>query len=987
MRLSGSSREWVTSAAALALAVGLCAASEARAQTVTSGAISGIAVSTDGQPLAAVSVTLTHGATGWARNVVTDPSGAFRSPALPPGRYDVLAELLGFRPLVVLGVTVSPAAAVTLTLRLTPAEPPVTQVDTVVFVEGAPVASLARGTWEPGQELVDLADPQGRVQALATVAAASAGGGAEGGGLALEGLPDRLASVGVDGIIRTAATHSGASRPDLAALGLPFSSLDHAEVAAGTDVEWPSYGGELLSAFTARAPREPQLRGFADGNGSSYRGALLVGGPIVRDTAWAMLGVDARRLESRFGAPWPGGAAANAIAAVARDSFKTSLAGYQSPVTERSDLVTVFGRFDWDIAAGHTAALRAAVTNLTAHDLDLGTGRFVGLGTALDGRDVSVSGSLRSRLVGSLHSEISLAVDRSMRDYGAPSLPGTVLPADGLVAGSDGALPGRFERDATRFSATLFYQLGAHVLKAGATTSWTSHDISYDPWRAGTYVFGSAADFTRRRGAFVQSVGGVPDAAFTIGSVAAFAQDSWSPVGGLSVLFGARLEREQWPTGEVAANPHWVSLTGLSNAVVPRFKTRASPRLSFTWSAGPNREWLLKGDAGLFSESVDPSLLAEALSHDGTARFRRGLGALGAWPAVPDSTVAAVTGPVLTILNPSFEPPRTGRTSLSIAREIGSGASLQVVGQYRHTDFLPRRSDLNLIAAPQSTDQFGRPIYGALQQYGSMLAVTPGSNRRFGDFDRVWALDPSGYSDYWGVTVSLERVRETGLSLWASYTYSRTTDNTPGLLGTVPEAQLSPFPATAGAPDWRAGTSDLDVPHRLSVGAEVSFGVVRLAGLVRYQSGMPFTPGFRDGVDANGDGSWSNDPAYVSDTVTGTAALLGSWACLRRQIGSFAARNSCRGPAITSADARLVLRLFTLSGAPAELVVDGLDLVTLNDGIVDRALYLVDPARTLSTNPVSGVVTVPLVANAGFGKLLVRRSPGSTVRAGVRFNF
>jgi hypothetical protein len=974
-------RGLATSVAALAFAVGLVAAPEAKAQTVTAGAIAGITSDTAGAPIRGATVTLTHRATGWVRVVVTDAVGAYRSPTLPPGRYDVRVERLGFRPLLVLDVTVSPAAAVTLDLHLTPAEPPVTQADTMSFVEGALHASLARGTWDPGHELVDLASAQGTVPALAAVAAVSTGG------LAMEGLPDWMGSVGVDGIPRALAAHPGASRTDLSALGLPFSTLDHAEITAGTDVEWPGYGGGLISAFTARAPREAQLRAFGDADGRGYRGALVLGGPIVRDTAWGMLGVDARRLETRYAAPWPNDSLANRAVAFARDSLRTDLSAYLRPETEQTDIVTAFGRFDWEIASGQMLALRAAVTNASSSNFDLGAGRFVGLGTSLGARDISASGALSLRLVGALRSELSLAVDRSSRDFSAPTLPGTIIAADGLVAGSDAALPGHFERNETRLSVALLLPLagGAHVLKGGLLLTWKDHDISYDPWRAGTYVFGSLADLAQRRGAFVQSVGGIPDATFSTNGVAFFIQDSWSPIRGLNLLGGLRIEGEV-PRGTVSVDSAWLRLTGLSQKVIPKPKARISPRLGFTWSAGPGGEWLLRGDAGLFTESLDPAVIAEVMSHDGTAQVRRGLGALGAWPGVPDSTAVPVAGPALTFLNSGFQPPRTGRASVSVARALGSGVSLQVAGLYRHTDFLAQRSDLNL-SAPLAHDQFGRPIYGTLEQFGAMLMATPGSNRRFSSFDRVWALDPTGFSDYLGLTVSFEQVRERGLSLWASYTYSRTTDNTPGLWGTVPDAQLSPFPTGAGTSDWRDGRSDLDVPHRVAVGAEWSFGGVRLAGLVRYRSGAPFTPGFRDGVDANGDGSWGNDPAFVSDTVAGAAAVLGKWTCLRQQIGSFAARNSCRGPAITSLDARLVARLLSLAGAPVELVVDGLNLVTTNDGIVDRALYLVNPARAISTNPATGVVTVPLVANPNFGKLLVPRSPGATVRAGLRFNF
>jgi len=72
-----------------------------------------------------------------------------------------------------------------------------------------------------------------------------------------------------------------------------------------------------------------------------------------------------------------------------------------------------------------------------------------------------------------------------------------------------------------------------------------------------------------------------------------------------------------------------------------------------------------------------------------------------------------------------------------------------------------------------------------------------------------------------------------------------------------------------------------------------------------------------------------------------------------------------------------------LLGASAEVVVEGLNLIATGEGVVDRALYLVDPSRSLTTSA-GGVVNVPLIANQNFGSLLVRRSPGAAVRLGLR---
>ena len=952
-----------------------------RAQSVTSGTIEGVTLSADGRRLMAVDVTFTDHATGRITSATSDAAGAYRAPALAPGRYDILAERLGYRPLFVSDVSVGPAAVVTLDFQLTAAEPPVTEIDTLAFVEGAMHASLARGSWDRGRDLADLVDPAGRVTSVAILSAASVGG------LGMAGLPDRLGVVGIDGILRHIAAHPEASRSDVSALDVPLIGLDHAEVTSGADVEWSGSGGGLLSAFTARAPRDAQVRAYADVAGGGFRGGVVAGGPLVRDTASAVFGIDFRRVETRFGAPWRDDSASQAVVAIARDSFAQDLSGYLRPVSQRTDVVTAFGRFDWEIARGQTVALRAALANQTSNDLDLGADRPLGLGTTLQARDINASAALTSRLGARVQLQLSFAVDRSVRDYQAPPLPGTSLTADGLFAGADAGLPGRFERNDARAAAGLLLRTRLHALKAGVAMTWTHHDDSYVPGATGSYAFGGAADFAAGQGSFVQAVGGQTGATFAVGTTAGYLEDQWFPVRGLTVLLGARLEREVWPSSGATLDREWLRLTGTSTAVLPAPHLRLNPRFGFSWAAGAQREWLLRGEAGLYSEGVDPAVLAEVLTTDGGVQVRRGLGSLGAWPAIVDSSAASYSGRALTLLNPGFLAPRTARAALSFARALGGGSTAQLAGQYRHTEFLPRRSDLNLATGGALRDQYGRPVYGTLQQIGSLLAAQPGTDRLFPGYDVVYALDPSGYSDFWGATVSFERTRERGLSVWASYTYSRTTDNWPGGAGSLAGAQLSPFPDSVGASDWRAGRSDLDLPHRAAVGAELAVGQVRIGLVGRYQSGAPFTPGFPAGVDANGDGSSANDPAFVSDTIAGAAALIAGNACLRGQVGRFAQRNSCRAPAIVSLDARLVVRVFTLLGSQAEFVVDALNIASSGEGIVDRALYGVDPARAIATNAATGTVTVPLVVNPDFGKLLVRRSAGATVRAGLRWDF
>src|SRR5438105_7941322 len=82
------------SLAALFLAL-ISLAVPAAAQT-TNGVISGIVSDAQGGVLPGVSVTGRNIETGITRTVVTESDGRYRLAALPPGRYEMRAELQGF---------------------------------------------------------------------------------------------------------------------------------------------------------------------------------------------------------------------------------------------------------------------------------------------------------------------------------------------------------------------------------------------------------------------------------------------------------------------------------------------------------------------------------------------------------------------------------------------------------------------------------------------------------------------------------------------------------------------------------------------------------------------------------------------------------------------------------------------------------------------------------------------------------------------------
>jgi hypothetical protein len=142
---------------------------------------------------------------------------------------------------------------------------------------------------------------------------------------------------------------------------------------------------------------------------------------------------------------------------------------------------------------------------------------------------------------------------------------------------------------------------------------------------------------------------------------------------------------------------------------------------------------------------------------------------------------------------------------------------------------------------------------------------------------------------------------------------------------------------------------------------------------------LPFTPGFRTGVDANGDGSGGNDPAFIAASTSGMATLTSANSCLASQAGVFAARNSCRDPGVGSLDLRASL---PISHGWA-ITLDGFNLAGTTTGRFDHAAVLVDPKGTITTDA-TGHTVLPLVANPGFGQLLSRRGDPRTIRIGFR---
>jgi hypothetical protein len=978
------------------------------AQSATTGALSGIVRDTLGQPLGNVRVEITDQVTGFRRDLTTPRSGEFGFRLLPPGRYDVLAEMLGYRPTEVRGVAVNTGLTVTVEARLAPAEPPVLERAVVEARHGGAAGGSAL-SWALGRlELRALPDERRDATSLGRYVSLSDAD------LGFEGLPSSMTLLTVDALPVTAASPPGLQSGGFDGLGFPLSALEGVTIeAGGPDVEWSGFAGGRLTLHPVRGGRRFAARGWGDWTGSpvsrsqyfspedlgqhSFRGGLTLSGPAIRDTAVFALGVEVQRLEVAVPPAWEATSTDSALFAVAADTFGVDLTPRRRGRAAPLSVISGFGRFEWQANARNTLSVFATGVRYDADGPPLGAERLDSPDATVEGSDLAFTAALTSSVSRKFALELRAGVEAGTREYVAGDNPATRLAAGPIAFGTDPMLPSRFQRTGFRGYESLHYTSGRHRLKLGAGGSFSTYDLSLGYGQPGEFVFGGVDQLANAFGGFTQRVGR-PQASFKTYQFGGWLQDRWQAGAGLELIIGFRLEWEGIPTDEIIENDNWVAATRgpgdtttrPGDAQSSRYRTKTvefSPRLGIVWDLTGTQTWMLRLDGGLYRGDVGPAALAEAISLVGPIVGRRGVGNLGTWPTPPDENGALTIGPVLAPLAFAARSPRSTRVQAALSGSLGRATTLHLGSAYRRTEFLVRRRDLNLSIGTSGADQYGRPVYGELVQMGGTLLARPGTNRRFSEFDEVLALDFDGFSNYVGMTARLEQRAGRFLTFSAGYTFSRTTDNWLGARDGRPGAMLTPFPDSLAGVDWTEGRSDFDIPHRLLLGAEFAFRAVRVAGFFRHESGQPFTPGFREGVDANGDGSYRNDPATVDEAVPGVSDLLGAWDCLRRQLGrTFVERNSCRGPAQRTLDLRVSFGPLQI-GYPVELVIDALNLLETNAVDVDRALYLIDPAQATTTDPQTGAVTVPLVGNADFGRAVVRRGPGRFLRLGLRVNY
>ncbi len=929
-------------------------------QSTTTGAIAGSVVDPGGEPLPDALVRVESVERGWTRQIRTDHKGRFTAPLLPPGRYQVRAERPPFRGTETARLTVRLGERTTVVLPLRPVATPEIRVEArrprsdvalggvVDMVDEQSLRSLPT----PGRDFTDFVELSGLVSP-------QPGLGRDGGQFSIGGARTSTTNLQIDGVDANNTffgENQGSRR-------IPFSqSLESLRefqiVANGYDVEYGRYAGGVINAVSRGGTNEVRGEGFFfsrhevltahnfDGSPptdfQAYQFGGWLAGPLVEDRLHFFVSADLQERDQPAFALDP--ERSNLAPATIAELQDILVAEYGFPraeiesqfgvFDETRDLLSLFGRLDWQVWPGHRLTVRANHSDFESRN-DLidpaGTDARTS-GGVFNAELFSVAAELSSvsggKLTNTFRAQLSeerrprpgnshlptVQIDVTDRDGGT-----TTVEYGGQVFGTLFATD--LEERKVQVTDNLTLRVGDHTLKLG-TDNLFSHTLNgFWLFGNGHFTFESLDAFRNRDPNFYLRLTpslddpSAPRTAFDIREWSVYLQDEWSPGDRLRLSLGLRYDLTAFERGARLTDPTFRSVVeerfDRSTTVVPEDRNNVGPRFAFRFDPAGDGSQVVRGGGGLFYARVPSVLHANVLLKLpnpllasiclGSATPDFDLLAFREREAIPtrcrfegEGTVdgefgVGLTGaPQVTVWDSRFDLPATWKANLGYERRLGEGWRAEARAVFSRTTSNYTVRDLNLREQVFRTAA-GRPVHVSREAFDPRTAAGTAARAVDPTLDRLFLETDDGEARAWNFELSVDGRPTSGLRVHAGYNLSFASDNSSffccielfGLFGT-PTAGDPNF--LGGVGDDRRGTwgpSDFERRHTF-----VTFGTWRLPGRIelgavyRLQSGNPYTPAV-DG-DLNGDGDATNDRPSLPDPVDPVGVRFASPADLER---------------------------------------------------------------------------------------------------------
>ncbi len=993
--------------------------------SATTGAIRGRITQGDTMSVSLAIVTGRNVNTGFEREVRSGHDGQYILALIPPGTYTVRVRGIGFHPDSLANIEVVVGQTATARFRLVPQTailPELTGVASLrppLDVTDASVSqTVGRSEIETlpslGRDFTDFINISGLVDPNPEKTT--------GGQFSIAGLRPSQTNIQIDGADANNSffgENRGGSR-------IPFvfsleSIREFQVVTNGYDVEYGNYTGGVVNVVTRGGSN--RFEGTIYGN---YRGTQLTSndfagkppldfnaeqyavrfsGPIKKDKAFFFFSADGQRrrepqlpLRPDFflskldasGKPAPDSVgAANLQQFINILGSKYGIADaaskYQTFQTS-NDVVTLFGRIDWNINNKNRFSLRE---NFASHDNDnLFNPSFdfnYGLARAERLQDVS------SSLVGELQSVFNDRSSNVLRFQASyedrprnghdlrPSFTVTNI-GNGQTAGYGGtfvSLDNDLLEQKVQLIDNFTHQVNHHTFKLGFNViyshlfnSFVGPTGSIDN-TTGDYTFATLADFAAGTPtAYTRSEtidGSVPKASFNVAEGGVYGQDAWRVTPWLTATLGVRYDLEDFlddPPRVLDAERAF----GIKSGNAPIDKNNVSPRLAIAYDVNGDGLSVIRAGVGYFygrlpyvvggnvASSVSPilSLTCSGSAAKGAPDAPPSLAGYATWSTAgandPTTCAGGQVGtgvPTYTFWKDNFEFPESFKASLGYDRLIGSKTKLSTNVVFSRSYKLYTVRNINLRPVQFTlADEGGRQIFIPESTFNPSSAVSTALESRLNsDFGPVYVNYNDGTAQSFAATAELTHNFSRRTQVRLSYTFTRAYDNSSYTCCTATEGFTNPLVGQYGPNDiggsgdvaraWGPSNTARDHVLILSGNFQGPWGF-RIGALWRAQSGNHWTP--EQSGDLNGDGVAFNDRPYIfapadlpltETDPTKAAAIrqryagyLASYPCVGNYVGQIIPRNTCTLPWFNRLDMQIAKSFPATGGHRLELTVD-----------------------------------------------------------------
>jgi hypothetical protein len=981
---------------ALYIAVAMLAAVRpGSGQTVTTGTIAGLVQDAQGGVLPGVSITAVHTPTGTTYEGVTQSDGRFSLLNVRVGGpYQVTAVLAGFRNAAIGDVNVRLGETTDVPVKLQLASVTETVVVTAdispVFTgsKAGATESIATAVIENlptiNRSIQDVARTSPYFNQIASDNFPSA--------LSVAGRNVRYNNIQIDGAINndvfSIASSAGTPGGSTETQPISFDVIQELQlVVSPYDVRQGMFSGGGVNAITRSGTN--QVRGsafyvFRDqslvGDGIDDRpiasfddkqfGGTL-GGPILRNTAFYLGNVEWGRKNQPSGFSVTGNSGvefgflpeAQQIRDIAMTRYGFDPGGFDETI-RKTDNNKVFVRTDFNLGQSQLTVRHNYVDGFN----DIGsqsntTYRFPSNFYRQHSKTNSTVGQLNSRF-GSSVNEFRVTYQR-IRDYRSylqefPFVQVRLPNNINFNLGTENSSHAN-ELDQDTFEVHDDYTMirGSHTYTFGTHNEFFKFRNFFIQNLFGNYEFASINTFAAGLAQSYQhgfSLTADPEQAarFKVYQFGFYLGDQWRVNPKFTLTYGLRWDKPYFPD-KPTANPAAVANYNFATDVVPS-PGSWSPRAGFNWDLSTDSlRQQVRGGIGLFSGRNPFVYLSNQYGNTGV-EFRRlslTFNTNNNVPFSPDpdnqpKTVGAAGTNEIDVIDPDYQFPSIIRGNLAYDRDLFAGIIGNAEVLFSNTVNDVDYSNLNLVQTGVRPD--GRPVFSRV-------------NTTFSD---VILLQNTDRGDNWMVTGQLERRFNSGWFARGAYSYGRSNSVSDTTNSTARSTWINVY-TPGDINNAPVAVSNFDLRHRVVLSGSYNFNLkaadVMVSMYYSGQTGRPYSYNF--GIDANGDGSTTNDLLFypTADQVNIVTSgfsyqdlvnFLEAGDCDGLAPGTIVTRNSCRMPFVHTLDFRAAVNV-PIGRFRPEFTVDVLNLLNLFDSSAGQVQYAAFNDILVTTTQPTGV--------------------------------